>query len=189
LSSGKNNDICKPQHTFMEAFIEILKYTFPAALMLLLTYLLLSNFVDNEEKRRAFYLRKDLSKQALPMRFQAFERVIMLLERITPNHLVIRVKPGNMDIGSYRKLLVESVRQEFDYNITQQIYFSDKSWDHVVSAKSQVVSLINKTAAELGANATATDLSKKLIEAEMTSEIFPTKAAILLIKHEAARHF
>ena len=46
----------------MEAFIEILKYTFPAALMLLLTYLLLSNFVDNEEKRRAFYLRKDLQK-------------------------------------------------------------------------------------------------------------------------------
>ena len=173
----------------MEAFIEILKYTFPAALMLLLTYLLLSNFVDNEEKRRAFYLRKDLSKKSLPMRFQAFERVIMLLERITPNHLVIRVTPGNLDIGSYRKLLVESVRQEFDYNITQQIYLSDKSWEHVVSAKSQVVSLINKTAAELGANATASDLSRKLIEAEMAGEIFPTKAAILLIKHEAARHF
>jgi hypothetical protein len=37
-----------PQDIFMEAFIEILKYTFPAALMLLLTYLLLSSFVDNE---------------------------------------------------------------------------------------------------------------------------------------------
>ena len=173
----------------MEAFIEILKYTFPAALMLLLTYLILSNLVDNEEKRRAYYLRKDMQKQALPMRFQAFERVIMLLERITPNHLVIRVRPESQSISQYRKILVESVRQEFDYNITQQIYFSDKSWDHVVSAKSQVVSLINKTAAELGAEATALDLSRKLIEAEMIVEIFPTKAAVLLIKHEAARNF
>ena len=59
----------------MDAFIEILKYTFPAALMLLLTYMLLSNFVDNEENRRVFYLRKDLQKKALPMRMQAFERV------------------------------------------------------------------------------------------------------------------
>ena len=87
----------------MEAFIEILKYTFPAALMLLLTYLLLSNFVDNEEKRRQFYLRKDLNKKALPLRFQAFERLTVFLERITPNQLVTRVKPGNMPLGVYCK--------------------------------------------------------------------------------------
>ena len=140
-----------PQDKFMEAFIEILKYTFPAALMLLLTYLLLSNFVDNEEKRRQFYLRKDLQKKALPMRFQAYERIIVLLERISPNRLVLRVKPGNMDIGNYRKLLVNAVREEFDYNISQQMYVTDGAWNHVVNAKSQVVSLINKTTAELGA--------------------------------------
>ena len=173
----------------MEAFIEILKYTFPAALMLLLTYLLLSNFVDNEEKRRAFYLRKDLQKKSLPMRMQAFERIIMLLERITPNHLVIRIKPGSMTIGQYRKALVEAVRQEVDYNITQQVYVSDDAWNHVVSAKSQVISIINKVAGTLGAEATASDLAKELINAEMAGEIFPTKAAILLIKHEAARSF
>ena len=130
----------------MEAFIEILKYTFPAALMLLLTYLLLSSFVDNEEKRRQFYLRKNLQKKALPMRFQAYERIIVLLERISPNRLVLRVKPGNLDVVSYRKALVSAVRDEFDYNISQQVYVSDSSWNHVVSAKSQVVSLINKTA-------------------------------------------
>jgi hypothetical protein len=173
----------------MEAFIEILKYTFPAALMLLLTYLLLSNFVDNEEKRRAFYLRKDLQKKSLPMRMQAYERVVMLLERITPNHLVIRVMPGKLTIGQYRKTLVEAVRQEFDYNITQQVYLSDEAWNHVVSAKSQVISLINKIAGTLGSEASASDLAKEFINAEITGDIFPTKAAILLIKHEAARSF
>ena len=178
-----------PQDIFMEAFIEILKYTFPAALMLLLTYLLLSSFVDNEEKRRQFYLRKNLQKKALPMRFQAYERIIVLLERISPNRLVLRFKPGNLDVVSYRKALVSAVRDEFAYNISQQVYVSDSSWNHVVSAKSQVVSLINKTAVELGADATAGDLSRKLIELEMTGDIFPTKAAILLLKHEAARNF
>jgi hypothetical protein len=176
-----------PQDIFMEAFIEILKYTFPAALMLLLTYLLLSSFVDNEEKRRQFYLRKNLQKKALPMRFQAYERIIVLLERISPNRLVLRVKPGSLDIANYRK--VDAVRDEFDYNISQQVYVTDSAWNHVVSAKSQVVSLINKTAAELGAEATSADLSRKLIELEMMGDIFPTKAAILLLKHEAARNF
>mgnify|MGYP001100896278 CR=1 FL=1 len=173
----------------MDAFIEIIKYTIPAALMLLLTYLLLSNFVDNEEKRRQFYLRKDLNKKSLPMRFQAFERLTVFLERITPNHLVLRVKPGNMPLGAYRKILVDTIRQEYDYNVSQQVYISDKSWNSIVSAKSQVVSMINKVAAEMDENATAADLSRKLIELEMTGDIFPTKAAILLLKHEAARNF
>ena len=173
----------------MEAFIEILKYTFPAALMLLLTYLLLSNFVDNEEKRRQFYLRKDLNKKALPLRFQAFERLTVFLERITPNQLVTRVKPGNMPLGVYRKTLVDAIRQEYEYNIPQQVYVSDKIWNNIVSAKSQVVSMINKVTAEMDENATAADLSRKLIELEMTGDIFPTKAAILLLKHEAARNF
>jgi len=173
----------------MDAFIEIIKYTIPAALMLLLTYLLLSNFVDNEEKRRQFYLRKDLNKKSLPMRFQAFERLTVFLERITPNHLVLRVKPGNMPLGAYRKILVDTIRQEYDYNVSQQVYISDKSWNSIVSAKSQVVSMINQVSAEMDENATAADLSRKLIELEMTGDIFPTKAAILLLKHEAARNF
>ncbi|MGD2004199.1 MAG: hypothetical protein PVK00_05330 [Flavobacteriales bacterium] len=173
----------------MDAFIEIIKYTIPAALMLLLTYLLLSNFVDNEEKRRQYYLRKDLNKKSLPMRFQAFERLTVFLERITPNHLVLRVKPGNMPLGAYRKILVDTIRQEYDYNVSQQVYISDKSWNSIVSAKSQVVSMINKVSAEMDENATAADLSRKLIELEMTGDIFPTKAAILLLKHEAARNF
>jgi hypothetical protein len=157
--------------------------------MLLLTYLLLSNFVDNEEKRRQYYLRKDLNKKSLPMRFQAFERLTVFLERITPNHLVLRVKPGNMPLGAYRKILVDTIRQEYDYNVSQQVYISDKSWNSIVSAKSQVVSMINKVSAEMDENATAADLSRKLIELEMTGDIFPTKAAILLLKHEAARNF
>ena len=107
--------------------------------MLLLTYLLLSNFVDNEEKRRQYYLRKDLNKKALPLRFQAFERLTVFLERITPNQLVTRVKPGNMPLSVYRKTLVDAIRQEYEYNISQQVYISDKIWNNIVSAKSQVV--------------------------------------------------
>jgi hypothetical protein len=97
--------------------------------------------------------------------------------------------PGKLTIGQYRKTLVEAVRQEFDYNITQQVYLSDEAWNHAVSAKSQVISLINKIAGTLGSEASASDLAKELINAEIAGDIFPTKAAILLIKHEAARSF
>lgn len=173
----------------MDAFIEIVKYTFPAALMLLLTYLLLSNFVDNEEAKRRFYLKKDLQKKSLPMRFQAFERLTVFLERITPNHLVLRVKPGNMSAKSYANVLTTTVRSEFDYNISQQVYISDETWRVVVSAKSQMISLINQTANALPPEATGFDLSKKLIESEMEVQLFPTKAAVLKLKAEASRNF
>ncbi len=173
----------------MDAFIEIVKYTFPAALMLLLTYLLLSNFVDNEESKRRFYLKKDLQKKSLPMRFQAFERLTVFLERITPNHLVLRVKPGQLDAKAYAVLLTTNVRSEFDYNISQQVYISDETWRIIVSAKSQMISMINQAANSLEADATGFDLSRKLIELEMEVQLFPTKAALLKLKAEASRNF
>lgn len=157
--------------------------------MLLLTYLLLSNFVDNEESKRRFYLKKDLQKKALPMRFQAFERLTVFLERITPNHLVLRIKPTGHSLSSYHKSLVESVRSEYDYNISQQVYISEDTWKQVVSAKSQVISLINSIVAQLPKDASAYELSTKLIETEMEMELFPTKAAILMIKREMSRNF
>jgi len=108
---------------------------------------------------------------------------------ITSPHPASRHSANYQFPHALRKTLVDAIRQEYEYNISQQVYVSDKIWNNIVSAKSQVVSMINKVTAEMDENATAADLSRKLIELEMTGDIFPTKAAILLLKHEAARNF
>lgn len=168
----------------MEVFLEILKYTFPALLMLLLTYLMLSNFLDNEENRRRYLLRKEVRKNALPYRLQAYERLSLFLERITPNSLLVRVPAKNLNVHEYQALLLKSIRDEFEHNLSQQIYISEEAWHMVVTAKSATVSIINKIAAEVDPKKPAIELSKKILEHTLTIGTFPTRSAIHFMKTE-----
>lgn len=173
----------------MDIFLEILKYTFPALLMLLLAYLMLSNFTDNEENRRRYYLRKESQKHAFPVRMQAFERVTLFLERITPSSLLVRVPSKGLNALEYQTLLLKTIRNEFEYNLSQQIYLSDDSWHMVVTAKSATVSIINKMASGLPKDASGADLSRKILEHAMELGTFPTRNAIHFLKAEAAKEF
>lgn len=168
----------------MEIFLEIFKYTFPALLMLLLTYLILSNFVDNEEKRRLYLLRKKNQKSALPLRLQAYERLTLFLERITPNSLLVRQSSGSLNVKQYQQQLQKAIREEYEYNLSQQIYVSDEAWRMVVTAKSATVSIINNIASKLPADAPGVELSKKVLEECMNMNQLPTRAAINFLKQE-----
>ena len=173
----------------MEVFLEILKYTFPALLMLLLTYLILSNFVDNEEKRRMYSLRKANQKNALPVRLQAFERLSLFLERITPSSLLVRHSSANLNVKQYQQILLKAIRDEFEYNLSQQIYLTDEAWRMVVTAKSTTVSIINNIAGKLPDNLPAIELSKRILQETMNMNQFPTRAAINFLKQEIQSDF
>lgn len=173
----------------MDIFLEILKYLAPALLMLLLTYLMLSSFTENEENRRRYYLKKETQKQSLPIRMQAYERVTLFLERITPNSLLVRTPSKGLTAVEYQSLLLKTIRSEFEYNLSQQIYMSEDAWQMVVTAKSATVSIINKTASTLEAGASGADLSRKILEHAMSLGTFPTKNAIHFLKTEAYKEF
>ena len=173
----------------MEVFLEILKYTFPALLMLLLTYLILSNFVDNEEKRRVYQIKKTNQKNALPIPLQAFEPLSLFLERITPSSLLVRHSSANLTVKQYQQVLLKAIRDEFEYNLSQQIYVSDEAWRMVVTAKSATVSIINNIAGKLPDNLPGVELSKKVLEETMEMNQFPTRAAINFLKQEIQSDF
>lgn len=173
----------------MEIFLEILKYTFPALLMLLMAYMMLSNFTENEENRRSYYLRKEVQKQALPIRMQAFERITLFLERITPNSLLVRIPAKGLNKNEYQALLLKTIRNEFEYNLSQQIYVSEEAWQMVVTAKSATVSIVNRVASQLPDDSSGVELSKKILEHAMELGTFPTRNAIHYLKNEAYREF
>lgn len=173
----------------MDIFLEVLKYLAPALLMLLLTYLMLSSFTENEENRRRYYLKKETQKQSLPIRMQAYERVTLFLERITPNSLLVRTPAKGLNAVEYQTLLLKTIRSEFEYNLSQQIYMSEDAWQMVVTAKSATVSIMNKTASTLEPDASGSDLSRKILEHAMQLGSFPTKNAIHFLKAEAAKEF
>lgn len=155
--------------------------------MLLLTYLILSNFAENEEKRRNYELRKSNQKNAFPIRLQAFERLSLFLERITPSSMLVRIPAKSLTVKEYQTLLLKAIRDEFEYNLSQQIYVTEEAWRMVVTAKSATVSIINKYASAVDPKAPAVELSKKILEGTMEMNVFPTRSAINYLKQEIQR--
>ncbi len=162
--------------------IEGLKYALPAAVTGYATYYFLNRFYRYEEKKQLLKAKADLKKHALPVRLQAYERLALFLERISPAKLVQRVKPANEDKQQYEMALVFQIQHEFEHNLTQQIYVSEKCWDIIVTAKNAMLMFIKQTAEDPEVE-TATGLQNKLLERSAKDEI-PTKIGLSFIRNE-----
>ncbi len=128
----------------------------------------------------AFYLVNDLRKKntatsdqfsSRPLQLQAYERLVMLAERISIPNLVSRAnqQPG-LDARGMQMLLIESIKQEFEYNTTQQIYVSPTAWEAMRSLKDQNMLIINQVGSTMPPEATGTDLNRRLLEFTMNSK-------------------
>ncbi len=173
----------------MDVFLDTFRFVFPSLLILIAVYLMMSSYFDNEDRRRRAELRAQNQRQALPLRLQAYERLALFLERISPNSLVVRVKSGSLSNAEYLLLLQKSIRDEYEHNLSQQIYVSDEVWDYVTTAKSATVSLLNTVSAQLDPEASGTELSKALLGAAMELKQLPTQAALKHLKAEVAYEF
>ena len=168
----------------MENLLEILKYALPSVLVILITYVMLSNFMNNEEKRRSFLLRRETRKTSMSHKLNAYERLSLFLERITPSSLLLRVPAQNLVVKEYHRLLLQSIRSEFEHNLSQQIYVSDPVWQQVVLAKNATIGIINKLVQECQPDAPASDLSTKVLNHTMEMDRFPTQQALTILKAE-----
>ncbi len=173
----------------MDVFLEILKYALPSIFLLILTYMMLSNYAENDERRRMYFLKKDTQKNALPIRLQAYERLALFLERINPDRLLVRVSSKNLTVSQYQTLLNQQIRSEFEHNFSQQIYVSDEAWSFIVSAKSSVVGMINSWAQELKPDEPGAKLRELILNKVMEMESFPTKRALRYLKNEVHKNF
>jgi len=148
----------------MNAFWELLKITLPALIVFLTAYFLFRDMLEQGLKRQEFEYRMNNSKQVTPVRLQAYERLAMLLERISPQSLLIRVSPQELTASDFHQQLLSHIRQEFDHNLSQQIYVSPLLWENIRGARENLIGIINKSAEEIEGQAPALFLSKKIIE-------------------------
>jgi hypothetical protein len=173
----------------MDVFLEILKYALPSIFLLILSYMMLANYAENDERRRMYFLKKDTQKNALPIRLQAYERLALFLERITPDRLLVRVSSKGLTVNQYQNLLNQQIRNEFEHNLSQQVYISEEAWNFMVSAKSSVVGMINNWAQELDPKAPGAELRQLVLNKVMEMEHFPTKRALSYLKNEVRKNF
>ncbi len=167
-----------------ERLIDLFLFAIPALITGLIAYYFFKEHTKNEDGRRRYLLHKDMQVNAMPLRLQAYERMAIFLERITPSKLLIRVAPISSNKEDYEALLIASIEQEFEHNLSQQIYVSDDCWNIITAAKNATIQLIRK-ASLLEKTATANKL-REVVLTEMMEKRAPSDAALSFIKQEVS---
>ena len=121
---------------------------------------------------------------AMPLRLQAYERMALFLERISPSKILIRVSPISSNKEDYEALLIQSIEQEFEHNLSQQIYLSDRCWNIITAAKNATIQLIRK--AGLSEKTDTANKLREVILTEMMERQAPSDAALSFIKEEVS---
>ena len=129
-----------------DKIIELAFYTLPALITGGVAYYLFNSYFKDQQNTRRWLVQRENQKLGLPLRLQAYERLALFLERISPTKLLIRVAPLNDDKISYQNLLVQHIEQEYEHNLAQQIYVSDECWLMLVTAKNTIIQNIRKNA-------------------------------------------
>jgi hypothetical protein len=125
----------------------------------------------------------------LPLRLQAYERIILFLERIAPNNLIMRINKPEMSSVQLQSALVKVIREEFEYNLSQQIYISPKSWELVKNAKEETIRLINVASGQIQETASSGELVKAILDLSLAKDKLPVNVAIDEIKTEVQKIF
>jgi hypothetical protein len=167
--------------------IELLSYTIPAIVTGGIAFYFFERHLKNEENIRRFQLHKEHQKQSFPLRLQAYERMVLFLERINPNKLLIRVQPISENKIDYLQMLVQNVEQEFEHNLSQQIYVSDACWDMIVTAKNTTLQMMRNKAVS-GEIKNAHELQEAILKEGLTEE-HPSLSALIYIKNEVSDLF
>ena len=173
----------------METFADILKITIPALLVLLTAWLMLRNMIKNEQNKRRQELLLQSNRTLTPIKLQAYERIVLFLERISLESLIVRVSSPDMSASQLHAALLNTIRSEFEHNLSQQIYMSPQAWEVVKSAKSNMIKTINNEAEKLPIKSMGIDLTKRLFDRIITIDKEPTRVAIDFLKGEIARIF
>ena len=168
---------------------DLLKITIPAVLILYSTYLMVRSFFNKQLDELHLTLRHKNQETVLPVRMQAYERVCLLLERISPNNIIPRLNEKGMTAGQLQGLMVSEIRNELNHNLSQQVYMSDDAWIYVKSAVEQLISMINESANELRGEATSLDLAKKVFEKNVSNQTDTISGALGFIKNEIRELF
>lgn len=165
--------------------VEILKYCIPALCVLLATWLVMRQFYKAEAEKRLWELKRHAQKVISPIRLRAYERLSLLLERTTPEHMLLELNLGEMTILQVQQHLIRTVRMEYEHNLSQQVYVSEQVWGMIQNAKEQTLAFVTTIAQQLPVDATALDYAKMLITAYTTNGDTPNELALQALKKEA----
>ena|SRR5215211_6420856 len=130
--------------------------------------LLVSVFVFFQLKDKDTTLPDSFSTR--PLQLQAYERLVLLCERIALPNLITRLSQPGLTVREMQVFLIETIKQEYEYNASQQIYVSQQAWEAVRNLRDQNMLAINSIAKTLSPDAKASELNREIIGSLMSEE-------------------
>lgn len=173
----------------MDALVEFGKILIPASIVLYAAYLLVRSFIQKEIDLKRLEVRSRSIETILPNRLHAYERMTLFLERMAPQNLLVRLNTGTMPAREFHQLLLAEVRNEYNHNVSQQVYIGEDVWELIKSAKEDLIITINDSANEMSAESTSLDLAKKIFEKTILKPSDPLAHALSQLKQEIQRTF
>ncbi|MBP6185054.1 MAG: hypothetical protein KA479_08920 [Saprospiraceae bacterium] len=170
----------------LEILLEIVKLTIPGLVVFATVYVLMNQLTEQLLGNRRADQKIESQKITLNLRLQAYERLSLYCERISVPNLIMRLRTDSMTVASLKWAMFQAIQQEFEYNITQQIYISESLWKILQLSKDNVMSIIDRVAADLPTGATADDFVHALFTSMDQQEYNPLQTALSAIKKEAA---
>jgi hypothetical protein len=147
-------------------------------------YTILNQYFKQQQEISASQLEERKRKDYVGIQMQAYERLILFLERINPERLVFRVNKPGMSARYLQSEILKTVREEFDHNLTQQLYISSEAWMAVKAAREETLKILNVAAEHVHRDADSLALSKAILEVVGGMEKLPTEVAIGILKSE-----
>jgi hypothetical protein len=154
------------------------------------------NFVNERDKRLAVLnskVKPEASTSVIQapgsdftakLRLQAAERFVLYLERIEPGRLVMRSHQNGMSAKMLQNEMLKSIREEFDHNLSQQIYVSENAWSLIKGAKDEMTKFVTATGEGMKSDSTSIDFSRKMFQAASKVDKLPGEVAIEYLRQE-----
>jgi hypothetical protein len=145
-------------------------------------------FLKKQGEKELIYLQGELKKQRqeyfLPTRLEAYQRAILLMERIHPNSLVMRLHNPGLPAKALQMEFIKSIRHEYDHNVAQQLFISPEGWQMIKNSKEDIIKLINAAGEQMSASSTGLDLSSKIFEMLAQLKQLPSEVTVEFLKKE-----
>lgn len=167
-----------------DKILELLMYAVPSIITGAVAYFMFESHFKDQRNTRKWLIHRENQKHALPLKLQAYERLALLLERITPTKLLIRVEPLNNDKVEYVNYLIRNIEQEYEHNLTQQIYITEEAWVMILTAKNTIIQNLRKTATDEELT-TADEYRKKILSIQFDNES-ASSVALSYLKSEVS---
>lgn len=187
----------------MSELMEFIKIIIPTIAILIVVYIMMKEFTRQNSKQFDFLKdeqqllkakmeserKANAGKTLMPLRFQAYERMSLFLERINPPNLLTRVMKPKINVGTLHASLLATIRDEYEHNMSQQLYISDTAWELVKAAKEDVVRLVNSAAAKFVPEDDASEFAQEIITNGFNNKNNPIDKALVALKEDIRENF